>query len=299
LAQRVQLARNPFLALESTDLPLFSDYGSYLLGLLRLDFGTIPGGDQTVLQAMWEAGINSLGLLVIAFALSVLFGFLLGLQAARHNPPAVAGWLTSVSTIGQAIPSFYVGSLLIVGSLFYAIQRGAGTAPPLPLQGFGWDLHLVMPVAALMIRPTVQIAQFTATVLVDELRKQYVVVSRSAGHTWRDIRWRLAMRNVLAPIILAIAGSARFLIVEIVVVEWLFTWPGIGRIFARTLVPSTVIAVSGQTANSQVYLNAPLIAALIMGMVGVFLLTDLVASVLGHDIDPRLRVAEERVHSVG
>jgi peptide/nickel transport system permease protein len=293
LAQRIQLARNPFLALEGTKLPLLEDYGAYLLRLLHFDLGAMPGGEGTILQTLLHLGRNSLGLITVAFVFSVAIGYVMGLGATRHSPPGVANWLTGVSTFGQAIPSFYTGSLLIVGSLVYAIKRGTGEAPPLPLNGFGWDLHMVMPVIALMTRPTVTIAQFTANMLSEELRKQYVVAARSTGHTWRDVRWRLAMKNVLAGVILTVAASARFLVVEVIVVEWLFGWEGTGRLFAQTLVPSTVISMTGVSIGEQLFLNAPLIAAMLMGMVGVFLMFDLVASILGQNVDARLRVAEE------
>jgi peptide/nickel transport system permease protein len=164
------------------------------------------------------------------------------------------------------------------------------------LQGFGWDAHLVMPVLALMFRPTVQIAQFTANMLSTELGKQYVVTARSTGHTWRDVRWRLAMRNILAGVILNAAAAARLLVVEIVVVEWLFNWPGIGRLFAQTLVPSQIISISGLMIGERIFLNANLLGVLLIGLVGTFMVTDLIASTAGQYIDPRLRMAEEAAH---
>jgi len=75
------------------------------------------------------------------------------------------------------MPSFYIGSLLIFVSVYYVIRSSPGTDPPFPLDGFGWDKHLVLPVLALMARPTVQLAQVTAGLLSEELRKQYVIAA--------------------------------------------------------------------------------------------------------------------------
>jgi ABC-type dipeptide/oligopeptide/nickel transport system permease component len=79
-----------------------------------------------------------------------------------------------------------------------------------------------MPILVLMIRPTVQLAQLTAGMLVEEFERQYVIAARSLGHSWRQIRLKDAFRNVYAPIVLAVAGSLRLLVGELIVVEWLF-----------------------------------------------------------------------------
>lgn len=290
-AQNIQLARNPFLAVTGTEEPLLSDYSQYLRGILSFDFGLMPNSEETIPQAILRMGGASLGLLALAFALSVIVGILLGMMATRSEPPQSRGWLSGLSTLGQALPSFYAGSLLIVGSLFYALWRGPGTAPLFPLQGFGWDMHLVLPLLALMARPTVQIAQITSSQLASELERQHIKVSRSVGHTWRTIRWKLAMRNVLAPVTLTIAQSLRLLMAELILVEWLFSWPGLGRLIASTLVPAQSLANTG-TGGSILFLNPPIIAALITILALGFLLIDLGASTAVQLVDPRLRMEE-------
>jgi peptide/nickel transport system permease protein len=291
-AQRIQLARNPFLAVTSTGEPLWPDYLNYLRGVMRFDFGLMPNSEETIPQAIVRMGGASIGLLAAAFLLSVLAGIWLGMLATRSEPPQSKGWLSVLSTFGQALPSFYAGSLLIVGSLFYALWRGPGTAPPLPLQGFGWDLHLVLPILALMARPTVQIAQVTSSLLASELDLLHIKVSRSVGHTWRTIRWKLAMRNILPPVTLTIAQSLRLLMAELILVEWLFTWPGLGRLVAATLVPSQTISSGGSALAASLFLNPPIIAALLTVLAFGFMMIDLSASLIIQVVDPRLRVNE-------
>jgi peptide/nickel transport system permease protein len=158
----------------------------------------------------------------------------------------------------------------------------------LPLTGFGWDSHLIMPALVLMARPTVQIAQATAGLLSDELGKQYVVAARSFGHSWRAIRQRHALFNILAPIVLLMAASVRLLVGELIVVEWFFQWPGLGNLLAQTLIPSGV-AVGRSLGEESLFLDPPVVAAVLAVFTALFLLTDLVASVLVRVIDPRLR----------
>jgi peptide/nickel transport system permease protein len=189
------------------------------------------------------------------------------------------------------MPSFYVGSLLILLSVAYALWLGEGRGLPFPLAGFGWDRHMVFPTLALMLRPTVQIAQVTASLLTGELHKLYVVSARSFGHTWRAVKRRLALRNVLAPVVLTIARSLRTLVTDLILVEWLFFWPGLARFLAFALIPAS----RTDMASSPYFLDPPFVAVLLTTITALFLVADFVASVLVRVFDPRLRVqgAEE------
>lgn len=148
---------------------------------------------------------------------------------------------------------------------------------------------MVFPVVALMVRPTVQIAQVTGTLLTEELQKTYVFAARSLGHTWTMIKRRLAFRNVLAPVMLTIAGSLRTLVTDLILVEWLFFWPGVGRFLASALIPA------GRTdmASSPYLLHPEFTTALLASVTLIFLAADFVASVLVRIFDPRLRVPVE------
>jgi ABC-type dipeptide/oligopeptide/nickel transport system permease component len=286
LARIAQAARNPYFTRVATG-SLFETYGTYFGKALWLDFGQLPN-QVSVAEALATAGGASLGLLALATVLSIIAGLALGLGATRTSPPGVAPWLSLVCSVGLAMPGFYLGSLLILGSVFYALW-GPGAAPPIPIQGFGWDSHLIYPLLALMLRPTVQIAQVTASLLSEQLREQYVLAARSFGYPWRAIRWKVALRNVYASVALAIAGSFRLLLGELIVVEWLFNWPGVGRLFAITLIPNLSSQAFGAVAPS--YLDPPLVAAILTVSTGIFIASDLAASLVARLSDPRLSAA--------
>jgi peptide/nickel transport system permease protein len=141
-----------------------------------------------------------------------------------------------------------------------------------------------------MLHPTVQIAQVTANLLVGELGKPYIIAARSFGHTWQDIRWRQALRNVIAPVIIAIAGSFRMLVGELIVVEWLFSWPGLGNLLASTLVPNELSTRLGANFN---FLDPPIVAAVITIIGALFILTDMITPILVRIFEPRLRAEDE------
>jgi peptide/nickel transport system permease protein len=233
-----------------------------------------------------EATIASLGLLLIALLISVILGVSLGLLGVRRKPPGVRGWITATAIVGLSAPSFFIGRLAVVALLFLVIYTPWGNQP-LPLQGFGWDLHLVLPVLALSIRPTAQIAQVTAALLAGELGRQYIVAARGKGVAERRIVAHHALRNVWAPLAHAIAGATRLLVSDAIVIEWLFGWPGLGFLMAATLVPAEFASASVESS----FLDPPLVASLLTIFAGIFVLTDLAAGALARAVDPRQREA--------
>lgn len=292
LALRYQQAQNPFGSDASANAPpILTLYSEYVRGWVRGDFGMLPAGvTTTVGEAVVRGAGASLGLLALVFILSLLFGLNVGLWAVRMNPARVSPWLLPATAIGLSLPGFFLGVLMVVASVYYVTGLWPEAKVLVPLQGFGWDQHLILPTLALMVRPTVQIAQVTASLLSDELGKQYVTAARSRGNTWARARWRHAFRNVLAPVILAIAGSVRLLVGELILVEWLFAWPGLGRLLALTLVPPRVATIGGLEHVTVYFLHPPLVAALLAMFTLVFLLVDIVASFTGRLVDPRLQV---------
>jgi len=292
-ARPIRAERTPYVqAFEAG--PLLPAYKEYVQKTIKLDFSmevNVPGrrtGPISLEETLTSAIIASLGLLAVAIVLSVMFGLFFGFAAVKNDPPGVARWMTFFSTVGLAMPSFYIGSLLILIMVFYVLTRGPGTEMFLPLDGFGWDKHLILPVVALMARPTVQMAQTTANLLSGELSKQYVVAARSVGYTWRSIRNSYALRNIIAPVILTIAGLLRFTVGELVIIEWLFKWPGLGRLLGWTLVPAQLTSTSG----SPLFLNPAVMATVVVLIAALFLITDITAAILVRVFDPRLRIPD-------
>jgi peptide/nickel transport system permease protein len=300
VARPIRAARTPYLREQvNNPLTLLESYKQHIEDIFNGSLFLPPEkGPQfgSFAQDLWQAFLASLGLLTIALILSILLGLMLGFLAVRNQPPGVRGWLTPLSTIGLAMPGFYIGSLSVLAIVFLALARGPTGEETVPIRGFGWDNHLILPVFALMLRPTVQIAQMTANLLAGELEKQYIIAARSFGHSWHDIRWRQAMRNIVAGVILSITSSFRMLVGELVVIEWLFNWPGLGRMLASTLVPGELSINLGASA---LFLDPPTVA-LDITIIGVlFLLADLLASVLVRIVDPRLRAQDEPAPSGG
>lgn len=287
LARCLQALQNPFGARPlAPDLPAL--YAAYLQDLARLDLGRFGGGaGQSIAAALAAAASASAGLLAPAAALSLLAGLALGLAAVRVDPPGLAGWSTPAWSLGLAMPGFYLGTLLLAAAVLWLAASGAGF--PLPLSGFGLDAHLILPAAALALRPAAQIAQVTARLLADEIGRPYVVTARSVGYTWGRIRWRHALRAIWAPLLLAGAGALRVTLGELVLVEWAFAWPGIGRLLAQTLLAPNIAAPGGFSGGGAYFLQPALLAALLTAFALAFLVIDGLASALARAADPRGR----------
>jgi peptide/nickel transport system permease protein len=263
---------------EVIKIPFFvPSYLEYLRGAIHLNFGILPNGG-TVIETIAKATGASAGILITAFLLSITIGLFLGKAGVHSEPPRVSRWLIILSTIGQSSPTFYIGILLISASILYLLS-GLGNKTAIPFQGFGWDAHMILPVLALMVRPTLQIAHVTANLMIEELSKQYVIAMRGFGYTMGAIRRRFAFRNIIAQVFLVIAGSWRLLIVELIILEWMFNWPGLGKLFASTLIT---------TSRSSNFLYPPLFATLLGVLAFLFMAADLIATVAARESDPRL-----------
>ena len=272
---------NPYSSGDIQLPPLFPEYFAYISRFTQFDFGQTYNGEP-VQVAIARLGLISLGLVGIALTLSILFGVVLGRLAVQRDSIKVSSWLTLLSTVGLASPGFYIAILLITFFLLFTIY-GPGNDLLIPFQGFGWDAHLILPVLVLMVQPTVKIAQVTGSTLTDELQKPYVKAGISLGLSFRSMKARFAFRNVVAPILQAIASSARLMVAELIIIERLFNWPGIGRFIGNVLEPNAGFF-------DAIVLTPPTMAALLAVLVMAFLVIDFVTLYIARLVDPRLRM---------
>lgn len=275
----VVASSNPYSSGQIILPPLFPEYFDYVSGFVNLDFGMTYNGEP-VLTAIARLSLNSFGLIFIALTLSIVLGILLGRLAVRRDSMKTSSWLTVLATMGLASPGFYIAIILISVFLLITIY---GPGLVIPFQGFGWDAHLILPVLVLMVQPTVKIAQVTGSTLVDELQKPYVKAGISMGLTFREMKNRFAFRNIVASILQAMAYSARLMVAELIIIERLFNWPGLGRFIGTVLQPVTGFS---RTA----IMTPATMAGLLTTLVLVFLIIDLVTVLLARVIDPRLRM---------
>lgn len=256
-------------------------YLTYLRHLLAGDIGRVGSADVGTL--LGRPLLNSLILIGFALLITAVMGVLIGFSTISPRTSRIRPAGLFLTTAGASIPGFLLGGVIISIFVYQILYGGLGQMP-LPMSGFGIDSHLILPLLVLAVRPTLHLAKVTASLLENELQKNYIRAVRSTGASWRRVYWRHAFRNILAPVIVLLGQSLRFIVGGLLIAETMFSWPGIGRFFVLATVANENL--SGQF---QYYANPQLLAALAV-VIGFLLLTaDLIADLAALAADPRLR----------
>lgn len=256
-------------------------YANYLAGIAQGDFGS--AGSAAITSLLATPLLNSLILIGTALLLTAVLGVLIGYSTISPQTGRVRPWGLILTTAGASIPGFLLGGV-IISIIVYRTLYGQLGRSPLPLNGYGLDSHLILPLIVLALRPVLQLSKVTSGLLENELQKNYIRAVRSQGAGWARVFWRHAFYNILSPLIVVLGQSLRFIIGGLLIAETMFLWPGIGRFFVLATVANENI--QGQ----QLYFaNPPLLAALAPLMGGLLLTADLIADLIAYAADPRLR----------
>ncbi|MGD1994284.1 MAG: ABC transporter permease subunit, partial [Anaerolineae bacterium] len=213
---------------------------------------------------------KSLGLLAASLALATVVAVPLGVWAATRRRTAWSLMTVLVSIAGVSVPSFFAALLLQLGAIRLTKVLGERV---LPVGGFGWDRHLILPALVLAARPIAQIYRVTYVTVGDVLEQDYVRTARSKGLRELLVMGRHVIRNAAIPILTTVGMSLRFSLSSLPVVEFFFGWPGVGF----TLLKS----ISRRDDN--------LTVALVLCLGVVFIGVNLVLEAMYRLIDPRLR----------
>ncbi len=242
---------------------LTGDLGSAYIA----DFGTRR---LEIRQIVSETLPRSLGLLAVALGGAAIIGVALGTLASRQRSSLILLGILLLSLIGISLPTFFTALLLQLGVI--NITRWQGSTF-LPVGGFGWDTHLILPALVLAARPIAQITRVTQTTLSTIWREDYVRTAHSKGLREYIIWLRHVWPNVAIPVLTTVVSSLRFALSSLPVVELYFGWPGIGLTLLRAI------------ARRDDLLTVAL--AISLGLI--FVVVNLLIEALYYVIDPQLR----------
>ncbi len=254
---------------------------SYLLHVAQGDLGTafISVGTSRrgpVSEIIARVLPRSVGLLSLSLGIGGVLGFLLGSWAAYRRSRRAQMSAVLLATAGLSLPSFLLALLLQIAAITYTRKTGR---PLLPVGGFGWDAHIILPALVLAVRPLAQVARVTTVVLTELQEQDFVRTAVAKGLSLRQVRWRHILRNAWVPLLTAWLTSLQFSLSSLPVVEVYFGWGGIGHTLLRAI------------ARKDDLLAVPLIFAL-----GVFfLLVNAFLDLAARALDPRLREAATRL----
>jgi len=252
------------------DEPIWVQYLSYFWAILQGDLGRSmrDGRDAIVLVA--ERIPATLALTVPALLVKIGLGIPAGIYAALHRNSLADRLVMVLAVAGFTVPSFVLGLLLV---LIFAVQLGW-----LPSGGQeGWR-HAILPVVTLGLGGAAVLARFTRSAMLEVLGQPYIRTASAKGVPWRAVVTGHALPNAAIPTVTIIGFMVGSLIAGAVVVESVFSWPGVGRLM--------VVAV----ANRDLAVVQCILLLVAMTMV----MANLVVDILYGLLDPRLRSGTRR-----
>ena len=247
------------------DRPLPIQYGDWLIRFLHGDMGISYRSDRPVAAMLLQALPYTLAIAASAMLLTLLISLPLGIAIAAYRNSALDCTVRFLTFIGNAVPSFIVGILLM---FLFSYQLGW-----IPVLAGNSPIGMVLPTAALALIMSARYIRQIRAATLDELAKDYIVGLRARGITERRILFGNVLKNIMGVVITLTAISVGSLLGGVVIIETLFSRPGVGSLLMTAI-------------NSRDY---PVIQAAVVWMVLAYFVVNLLADLSYRRFNPRAR----------
>lgn len=265
--QAVESARE----LLGLDKPIMTQYSHWLSDALHLDFGISYATQKPVLPDLLYFLPATLQLAGLALALTIILSVPMGMLAARYREKWPDQLVRVIAFIGVSMPNFWLGFLLI---LLFSIHLGW-----LPPMGKGEAKHLIMPVIAISLMSLAINARLLRASMLEVAGQRHVRYARLRGLSEMTVERSHILRNAWLPVITAIGMHIGELLGGALIIESIFSWPGVGRY--------AVSAIMNR--------DYPVIQCFTLLMVVIFVLCNLVVDIIYAIADPRIRLSAEGI----
>jgi len=249
------------------DRPFYVQYLTFVGRATTGDFGTSIRSRRPVVDLLRERLPNSLALAAFSMAVSLLVAFPLGVLAAVRRGTALDSGAKVLATLGQSLPTFWVGIVLI--------EVVAGRLQWLPAGGSGSLAHYVLPGFTLGWFVVAGLMRLLRSAMLEVLDAEYVTTARAKGAPEVSVVWRHALRNALIPVVTFAGVYFAILVTSAIVVETVFAWPGMGRLAYE--------AITGR--------DFPVIQAVVLVTAAIVVTVNFAVDLLYAVIDPRIGLA--------
>lgn len=246
------------------DDPLYVQYWRYVSNAVQGDFGRSIRSDQPVLSEIWSRFPSTLELTVCAVVTASVVGMSLGVLAAVSKRGSIDAGIMTFALVGISMPSFWSGILMI---LLFGLKLGW-----LPIAGSGWKA-LIMPTITLAAPAAAVLARMTRSSMLEVLGQDFVRTARAKGLRDRFVVIRHVLRNALVPVITIVGIQFGALLGGAVIVESVFSRPGLGRY--------TVTAIEQR--------DFPQIQGIVLFAAAIYVFVNLAVDLMYAVIDPRIR----------
>ena len=247
------------------DRPLPIQYGDWLMRFLHGDMGISYRSDRPVAAMLLQALPYTLAIAASAMLLTLLISLPLGIAIAAYRNSALDCIVRFLTFIGNAVPSFIVGILLM---FLFSYQLGW-----IPVLAGNSPVGMVLPTAALALIMSARYIRQIRAATLDELAKDYIIGLRARGITERRILFGNVLKNIMGIVITLTAISVGSLLGGVVIIETLFSRPGVGSLLMTAI-------------NSRDY---PVIQAAVVWMVLAYFVVNLLADLSYRRFNPRVR----------
>jgi peptide/nickel transport system permease protein len=253
------------------DDPLLVQYGYFIAGLVRLDFGTSYVTGEPVWESVRRRFPFTFRLALFAMLISAVIGVSVGVLAAwKWRTPF--DYLTMGGTIvGISMPVFWLGVLLVY---LFSMKLGL-----LPASGYGGGSikHLILPAFTLAQASTAYVARITRSSMLDVIREHYIQTARAKGVSESRMLFGHALKNALLPIITVVGTDFGSYLSGAVLTESIFAWPGLGRFTLDAILKRDIPSIQGA----------------VFFMAVAFMTVNLVVDLLYAWIDPRIKLERQ------
>jgi peptide/nickel transport system permease protein len=256
------------------DSSVVGQYFHWLGGVLHFDFGSSLAAQEPVSKLLGPRLLNSGVLVLVAAIVSVPLSIAIGSYAALKREKTFDTVTSNLLLILASLPEFVVAVLLVI-VLSTSVFHWLPAISPVPPGHHPWEYpsELVMPVATLVFAVAPYVARIMRASMIEVLESDYVEMARLKGLPERTVLIRHALPNAIGPVFQVIAINLAYLAGGVVVIEYVFAYPGIGS------------ALQDAVLNHDI----PVVQALAILIAGVYVLLNLLADVATILVTPRLR----------
>lgn len=261
--------------------PMLVQFGQFVWGMVRLDFGNSMWTGQPIMSEIALRFELSLQVAIMATLVAIIVAVPLGTISAVKQNTWIDYVVRGISIAGIAMPSFWLGILIILGLLVTTQHLfGQPWMPPISYKPLWEDpVHnlsmLIWPAVATGYRYSAVATRMTRSALLEVLREDYVRTARAKGLWEKIIIRRHALKNALLPVITVIGLEFAFLMGGLVVTEQVFNLNGLGKLFVESVINN----------------DYNMTQALVMLVVMVFIFVNFVVDLCYAWLDPRIRYA--------
>ncbi len=253
--------------------PLYEQFGEWMVGVATLNLGKSMWTDLPVVDEIAGRFGLTIEVAILATIIAILLALPLGIISALYKDSAIDQIIRLVTIAGLAVPSFWLGMIIILLLLSAFNWLPPVTYTPIWVNPWANLSQLIWPALAIGFRYSAVLTRMIRSSIIEVMQEDYIRTARAKGVAERRVVGLHALRNALLPFITVLGLEFAFLIGGLVVTEQVFNLNGIGRLFVQAVTRSDYTLTQG----------------IVMLIAVIFILTNLIVDVLYAAIDPRIR----------